>query len=1086
MPDQGYYRQPTIHQDTVVFVSEDDLWQVPATGGKAERLTAGLGRTASPAFSPDGKSIAFLGHEEGPSDIFTVPAGGGAVFRLTYQGGAREFVTWTPDAREVVYAAVTGQPFTRMTVLFRVSSIGEPGLPASLPFGPSSCIVYLPNNGMVLGRNTSDPARWKRYRGGMVGELWIDSDGRGEFSRLVRLGGNLASPCSIGDRVYFLSDHEGVGNVYSCLINGEDVRRHSNHDEFYARHLSSDGRRLAYHAGADLYLLDPSGNQSARITVEYPGSRTQRARKFVPAADYLDTYDPSADGASLVITTRGKGFTLGNWAGPVEQFGEQDGIRYRLARHLAGNAGVLVVSDAGEVETLEILAPDEAAPRRLEGLDLGRVVELELSPDGTQAALTNHRQELIAVDLAAGRMRVLDRSLFDVIISRRGSLSGIAWSPDSRWLAYGCAQTSVTSAIKLCEVATGATHTVTDPVLRDDAPAFDPDGRYLYFLGQRILDPVYDETQYEIDFPKGSRPYALTLQADQLSPFLPSLKSPAADPARAKETAADHGETPPTAELRIDLEGIQRRVVPFPAPEGRYERIAGIKGKALFTSVPVEGQLNTSPFDSLSAANATLESYDFEKQKLETLATGISDFRLSGDLRTLAYRAGRRLRVLQAGVKVPEPSSDGNTPSRDTGWIDLERVKVSVHPTQEWRQMFGEMWRLQRDQFWTPDMSGVDWDGVYRRYRPLVDRVTTRSELSDLFWEVQGELGTSHAYEFGGEYRPAPEYHHGYLGVDWNYDPEHGAYRVGAVVQGDPSEERTATPLTAPGVNVRVGDRVVAINGQTVRPDRGPQSLLVNTAGQEVLLTVADRDGGNKRSVRVTTLRDERSARYRDWVEAHRRAVHEATNDRVGYVHIPDMGAEGYSEFHRLYLTEYDHEALIVDVRWNGGGYASALILEKLARRRRAYSYARWGGSTPYPEQSPRGPLVMLTNEQAGSDGDIVSHAFKMMRRGPLIGKRTWGGVIGITPRHALVDNTITTQPEYAFCFDDVGWGVENYGTDPDIDLDFTPQDYAAGRDPQLTRGIEEAQRLLELHPAHTPQPPPRPWLARAPLPPAR
>ncbi len=468
-----------------------------------------------------------------------------------------------------------------------------------------------------------------------------------------------------------------------------------------------------------------------------------------------------------------------------------------------------------------------------------------------QVALTNHRQELIAVDLEAVTMRVLDHSPFDVIISQRGSLSGIAWSPDSRWLAYACAETAVTSAIKLCDVATGATYTVTEPVLRDSAPAFDPEGRYLYFLGQRILNPVYDEIQYEIDFPKGTRPYALTLQADQCSPFLPALKSPAPESGSAKEaTPAAKTMWPKTAELRIDLEGYPEACRPLsPCLKGSTNGSWASRGKVLFTSVPVEGLLRQAPFDSIPPAKATLEAYDLEKQKVETLATGISDFRLSGDLRTLVYRAGRRLRVLQAGVKAPEPKPDGDKPTQETGWIDLGRVKVSVRLTQEWQQMFGEVWRLQRDQFWTSDMSGVDWDAVYRRYRPLVDRITTRAELSDLFWEVQGELGTSHAYELGGEYRPSPQYRHGYLGVDWNYDSDNAAYRVGSVVQGDPSDEHTATPLTAPGVNVREGDQIVAINGQAIRPDRGPQQLLVNTAGQEVLLTVAADGDGNRRSI---------------------------------------------------------------------------------------------------------------------------------------------------------------------------------------------------------------------------------------------
>ena len=937
----------------------------------------------------------------------------------------------------------------------------------------------------MLGRNTGDPARWKRYRGGTAGDLWVDPEGTGQFRRLIRLDGNLASPCWIGQRIYFLSDHEGVGNVYSCLPTGEDLRRHTDHDDFYARNLAGDGAAPGLPRRRRPVSARSGRRRAARIAVDYPGTRTQRARKFVPAADYLDSYALSPDGARVALTTRGKPFTMGNWDGPVTQYGEPDGVRYRLLRYLDGDGRLVAVSDAGGAETLEVfIGAYGAPPRRLEGLDLGRVVELEVSPDGTRVALTNHRRELIDVELASGAMRVLDHSPYDGIISARSSISGVAWSPDGRWLAYSCAVTPVTAAIKLCEVASGATHTVTDPVLRDEAPAFDPDGRYLYFLGQRIFDPVPDLAQYEMAFPKGMRPYALTLRADLHSPFLPSPTPPESKEVEAQHKAAQEEEPPAPTPLQIDLDGIQRRVVPFPVPEGRYERIAGIKGQAIFSSTPIMGNRYEDWPDPTPPARAALEAYDLEKQKHETLVEGVGDFRLAANGQAMIYCAGNRLRILPAGQKPSDEGADSEKPSRESGWVDLNRVKVSVQPTLEWRQMLAEAWRLQREQFWSADMSGIDWDGVLRRYLPLVDRLTTRSELSDLMWEVQGELGTSHAYEFGGEYRQGPQYQQGFLGCEWSYDTGEGVYRIAALVQGDPSDEHTASPLMAPGINVQPGDRVLAINGQAVRMDRGPQQLLVNTAGQEVALTVAAADGADVRTLRVKTLRDERPARYYDWVERQRRAVHEATAGRVGYIHIPDMGGEGYAEFHRSYLVEYDRDALIVDVRWNGGGYASALILEKLARRRRAYGYPRWGTPIPYPEQSPRGPLVMLTNELAGSDGDIVSHTFKLMGLGPLIGKRTWGGVIGINPQHPLVDNTLTTQPEYSFCFDDVGWNVENYGTDPDIEVEIAPQDHAAGRDPQLQRGIDEALRLLAAHPPHAAQPPPRPRLARSPLPP--
>jgi tricorn protease len=393
--------------------------------------------------------------------------------------------------------------------------------------------------------------------------------------------------------------------------------------------------------------------------------------------------------------------------------------------------------------------------------------------------------------------------------------------------------------------------------------------------------------------------------------------------------------------------------------------------------------------------------------------------------------------------------------------------------------MFAEAWRLQREHFWDQDMSGIDWNAIYAQYAPLVERVSSRSELSDLLWELQGELGTSHAYEWGGEYRPGPNYRQGFLGVDWRYDSENDRYRIARIVKGDPSDSCATSPLTGPGLDVVVGDVVLAINGQRVDMNRGPQELLVNQAGNEVQLTIEDSETKETRGVVVKALSSEGSARYRDWVESNRRYVHEKSQHRVGYIHIPDMGKNGYAEFHRSYLSEYDYPALLIDVRWNAGGHVSGLLLEKLARRRIGYDFSRWFLPNPYPEESPRGPMVALTNEHAGSDGDIFCHSFKLMGLGPLIGKRTWGGVIGINPSHKLVDGTVTTQPEYSFWFKDVGWNVENYGTDPDIEVDIAPQDYAQGADPQLERALAEALRLVEESPSLEPQPGERPRLGR-------
>ncbi len=1082
----GYYRFPTLHGQTVVFVCEDDLWTVPDTGGIARRLTSGLGEASYPCLSPDGATLAFIGREEGHTEVYVMPALGGPARRLTHLGAMAQVVGWSPDGESILFTSNAGQPFLRLFKLFSVGLNG--GLPQELPLGPAQSISYGPDGGVVIGRNTGDPARWKRYRGGTAGELWVDVEGDGEFKPLIQLEGNLANPMWLGERIFFLSDHEGVGNLYSCLPTGEDLRRHTDHRTFYARNASTDGQRIVYHAGADLYVYDPISDASQRVEVEFRSPRTQRNRKFVDTAKYMLGYAIHPEGHSVAVTSRGKPFTMANWEGAVLQHGEPDGTRYRLASWLRDGKRLVMVADTDGEEALEIHHADGSAePERLADLsvapdddsehplDIGQPLDLAVSPKNDQVVLSNHRYELILVDLPSRTMRLLDRSQYKRI-------HGLAWSPDGRWVAYGFSDTQNTSCIKLCKVESGETWTLTRPVLRDVGPTFDPDGKYLYFLSYREFDPVYDNLHFDLNFPRGVRPYLITLQKDLPSPFIPIPKAPGQKPPEEgdetskRKNGEDNGEssrqegeeteTPEEPMVEIDLDGIEDRILAFPVSDGRYGQVWGIKGKALFTSFPIEGSLDRSWFPGEPAAKGSIEMYDFEEQKQEKLVSEVTNFKVSADGKTLIYRAGNRLRVIEAGKK---PDNSDKKPGRESGWLDLKRIKVSVQPRDEWEQMYREAWRLQRDHFWTADMSGVDWEAVNQRYRPLLDRVATRSEFSDLMWEMQGELGTSHAYELGGDYRQEPKYLQGFLGVDFAYDAETETYRIARIVRGDPWDEKGGSPLLGPGINIKPGQTLLAVNGRKVGKDCSPQELLVNQADSEVLLTVAADDGEETRTVSVKALKDETPARYREWVEGNRRQVHEATDGRVGYVHIPDMGPRGYAEFHRGYLAEVGRDALIVDVRFNGGGHVSQLILEKLARRRLGYDVPRWGEPEPYPRDSVLGPMVALTNEQAGSDGDIFSHCFKLMGLGPLIGKRTWGGVIGISPRDRLVDGGVVTQPEFSFWFEDVGWGVENYGTDPDIEVDITPQDYATGRDTQLERAIEEILRLLKEQPPKRP-----------------
>ncbi|MFO1315521.1 MAG: PDZ domain-containing protein [Burkholderiales bacterium] len=1062
MSDQGYLRQPTIQGDTIVFVCDDDLWTVGAGGGVARRLTAGLGEPATPCLSPDGTQLAFVGRDEQHPEVYLMPAAGGPARRMTWLGPDVMVRGWTRDGH-ILFVTTQGQPFFRNYRAFTLDPAG--GMPQPIALGQVNHLAFGPGNAKVIGRNTADPARWKRYRGGTAGHLWIDAAGTGTFRRMTELAGNVTSPMWIGERVYYLSDAEGVGNLYSCRPDGTDPRRHTDHDDYYARHAQTDGARIVYQCGAQVWCFDPKANATRRVPIAVPAHRTQAARKFVPAADNLGGFDVHPEGHSLAVDVRGKLFTFGLWEGAVRQLGTPDGARHRLAQWLADGTTVIAVGDETGEERVHVWR--DGAARTLPW-DVGRVVALRAAPGGTRVALANHRNEVIVGDVESGAMSVVDRS-------DAGRTEEFAWSPDGAWLAYPFWTDARHCAIKLHDVAAQSSTLVTQPEFRDYAPAFDPDGRYLYFLSVRTFDPVYDAVQFELSFPRASRPYLIALQAGARPPFDPQPKGmKPVDPVAALSAH-------PAGTVRVDLPGIVRRVAAFPVPEGRFGQIAGVAGnKVIWTAFPIPGAHGRGGHKD---APGRLEIFDFDTQRTETLVERVDGFALAADEMTLVIRDGKRLRAVPANRK-PEPAEGGaasDVPSRKSGWIDLARMRVSVDPRAEWRQMLREVWRLQRDNFWTPDMSGVDWQAVYDRYVPLLDRVATRAELSDLVWELQGELGTSHAYEMGGDHRKPPAVPLGQLGAELELAADGAGYAIARIVSGDPWEPGADSPLNAIGVEAKVGERIVAVNGQPVSRAVPPQALLVHQAAAKVELTLAG-DGGATRNVVVTTLADEVPARYREWVERNRDWVHAQSQGRVGYFHIPDMQSAGFAEFHRYFSAECDRDALIVDVRYNRGGHVSQLLLEKIARKRSGYALSRWLRPSPYPDESAAGAVVALTNEHAGSDGDIFSHNFKLMGLGPLVGTRTWGGVVGIWPRHRLVDGTETSQPEFSFWFTDVGFGVENYGTDPQIEIDNAPQDGASGHDRQLERALAVALDLVEKARPGLPDFGPRPTLPRGPL----
>lgn len=1010
---KGYYLFPDIHGDEIVFVTEDDLWRY--RGGAGQRLTSDFGVVIRPKFSPDGKWIAFTRLQQTDqgttADVYVIPAEGGEPRRLTYFGTPfTRVVGWTPDGRVLAYSDYK-TPFPQWRELY---AIALDGTYERLNLGPATALVYGDGGVVVLGRNNYELPHWKRYRGGARGVLWISRDGGKTFAKFLDLPGNITSPMIVGGRVFFVSDHEGVGNLYSVDLSGGDLRRHTNFTDFYVRNASSDGRRIVFQVAGDIWLYDPAADKLERLDIDLPLSRKAKMAKFVDPLKYLE-YFALASGERLAVITRGQAFLVPSWEGAVVQLGERGGgVRYK---HVATDGEKIAVATYdGAVEVYSI---DGRIVKRLEP-GVGLVEALALK--GSKIALANHRGELWILDLESGAASLVDRSEY-------GLITEMAWHPSGRWLAYAKPSGVYAQNIRLLDATTGKAYDVTSPTAYDYSPAFDPHGRYLYFLSRRALNPALDPVQFVYSFAKHSKPYLVVLRKDDSSPFV--------EYKRREERVED-----------IDVEGIERRVEPIPVEEGLYAAVVGLKGgKVAWLKYDVEGALRYYLWSAQERRGA-VEVYDLETKMREQLISGVSAMKASPDGKYLLVKEENRLRLIDIEKK---PDVQSREPGRKSGVLDMGRVKVFVEPEKEWRQMLREAWLLMRENYWKGDMNGVDWDAVYKKYEPLLERVGTRYELSDVINEMQGELGTSHAYEIVPDFEVDKPYLIGGLGAEYRWDGK--CWRIVKIFAGDPSYENEKSPLLAPGVDVREGDCLVSIAGVRLGPGAPPEYALLNRPSDVVAIEVER--GGEVRTYVVRTVRDEKYLIYRQWVEENRRKVREATLGRVGYIHIPDMGPGGYAEFFKSLNAEGDKEAFVIDVRYNRGGHTSGMLVPRICVGVFGKFLTRYFKPFPYPELVLPKKLVLVTNEHAGSDGDIFTYDFKHLGLGPVVGKRTWGGTVGIDTRYKLVDGTIITQPKYAFWGEGVGTGIEGYGVGPDIEVEIAPQDYREGKDPQLEKALE-------------------------------
>ena len=1031
----AYLLHPDIRGDKLVFTSEDNLWSCDLDGKNPRLILSNLGTITSPRISPDGTKVAFRstkGTDTVISEIYVISLKTGDLKRVTYFGtSGTNVVDWQSDST-ILAVSDEGSPFMRETLTYRidVNTLAY----EQLKLGPTSSMLPT-KEGTFLVRGLQDLTYWKRYRGGLRGKVYFDRGNRGSYAKFLQLESGIDSPTFMKNRLYFITDLDGTGNIYSVNLQGKDLKQHTRFKDFFARNLRSDGKTGVFHKGGRIFIFDPVKDKSTELKIALPVTGMFTERRFVEPSSFLEEYSLSYDGGSSGYIVRGKPYVLKGTNGPVTTLADVTHGRSRQLTFAGSTGNMLVVNDEPGSDCVYLVGKEKKTILK----DVGIIEVLSSSPSGKLAVASTNRFEMYLLDLQKGKSTLLDRN--DI-----GMVEDISWHPTEKWIAVsypeGEAEGGPLSSIVIIDIKSGKKTPVTSKAAVDFSPSFDPSGRYLFYLSERALDPIYDKVVFDMGFPKASKPFVVTLDAKEASPIWNRIGS-----SRAKK------ETPPLKE--ISLEGIMNRTLPLPVDAAEFHTITAINDAALLLRFPVEGVMKN--MGSGPRSDGELLYFDMTTGKAKQVLNEISGFRVSGGYNKILVRKKDKFSLYEVDSLSKTEGTKSKLHDDDLTRIDLNRIRCEILPRDEWRQMFLETWRTMKEKYWKEEKINQFWDSVRDRYIQFVDQVNSRFELSDVLKEMQGETGTSHSYERGGELYRSSYHRIGKIGSSLEY--RKGRYFFGKIFCGDPSNLDERSPLLAPGVDIMEGDELVSINHVKIGDDTPPGKALENLA--DSLVEVEVKRSGKSGSFFIKTQKSELNTIYRDWVESNRALVRSKFKD-AGYIHIPDMMAKGFAEFHRQYIYEWEKPALIVDVRFNGGGHVSHLLLEKLSRKLIGFDIPRRGKYLPYPSYAISGGMVAVTNEFAGSDGDIFSHSFKLIGLGDLIGERTWGGVVGINPRRTLVDGTMFTQPEFSFWFTDVGFGVENYGTDPTIEVDNTPSDYLAGRDTQLEKAVEIAKELAK------------------------
>ena len=1061
-------RYPDIYNDQVVFVYAGDLWKVPLSGGQAVRLTTSEGLELSPHFSPDGRWIAFTGEYDGNRGVYVIPADGGEPRRLTWRqatygelrhGYDNYVLDWTPDGTKVLFRSWRESFDAWYMKLFTVAADGS-GAPEALELPEGGLSSFSPD-GKKLAYNPifRNFRTWKRYRGGLAQDIWLWDFSAKKSRKLTDWKGTDTDPMWLGEKIYYNTDESGKFNIFELDPATGAKRQLTFHKSWDVRWPGSGPGGIVYQCGGYLFHLDPQTGSSRRIPVMVGDDRIYRRPAWKDVSKLVSTFNLSTTGKRAVFEARGDIFTVPAENGETRQLTATSGVHESTPIWSPDGKWIVYISDETGEEELYLIDPGPTKGEAREKVRLttdGRCHRFNpvWSPDSKHIAFADKNLKLWLVDVESKKMALVDSSSLWEIVD-------FSFSPCGKWLAYSkpVQRDKQFYSVFLYDLDKGSIHRASASLVNDYQPVFDPAGKYLYFISSRDLKPKIGLFEFSYLYENADRVYLVTLQADTLSPLAPKSdeEKPSVNGAEKgkkkeevkKEEGGKEEARPVPQKIRIDLEGLPQRAVALSQAPGNYKGLRAGEDKVFWMGEVEEEKKN-------------LFCYEIKERKETVIAEGIDGYDISPDGKKLIVKKGQAYVIADAGSGKID-FSKGN--------LNLSGLRTRVDYPAEWRQIFEETYRQLRDFFYDPNMHGVDWAGVRDQYAPLLDHVAHRDDLNFILGEMVSELASSHTYVGGGDYPEVSRIKSGLLGCE--LEARGGYWRIRKILPGENWKDNLRSPLTEPGLNVSPGDYLLAVDGQPLSAGMNPYSLLEGKSGKTVSLAVGSSpDLAKARTVMARPIDNEIPLRYLDWVETNRRKVNEATGGKVGYLHIPNMGLDGLSEFVKRYYAQIDKQALIIDVRYNGGGFVSQMILERLRRRTVGMDAPRNAAPETYPYATFDGPLVCLINQYSASDGDIFPYYFRQLGLGPLVGKRTWGGVVGIRGYSTMIDGGYITRPEFGSYSMESRWIIENEGVSPDYEVDNLPEDVIAGKDPQLDKAIT---LILEQLARKTPVLPPRP-----------